>query len=249
MIEVSCGEYGFEFVDKMVTSVANGKCDSWTPALDSKMIGENRNEITETPPRSNMEQFEEEFDPAEFKTQTSNWEQFRILHKRMTIQMWRDSNYLKLRVYMHILLGLLIGSLFWDMGNDASKTLYNFGFCFTIMIFFMYIPMMPILLECEFAILFHILQRDFINSSLPFSSHASSVAEERTLQQVVPASALLFRDDCGQAANSTDAGCSVYYHGLQFDGTADRMASHRNVLLGQHSRLFDIGELWSARLL
>lgn len=159
MIEVSCGEYGFEFVDKMVTSVANGKCDSWRPAVDSKIREE---EITETVKRPCMENFEEDFDPAEFKTQTSNWEQFRILHKRMTIQMWRDSNYLKLRVYMHILLGLLIGSLFWDMGNDASKTLYNFGFCFTIMIFFMYIPMMPILLECEFVNLNEIPLRDFI---------------------------------------------------------------------------------------
>lgn len=128
----------------MVTSVANGKCNVWTPTEDSKM-----RENDPLPPP--IEKFEREIDPAEFKTKTSNWEQFRILHKRMTIQMWRDSNYLKLRVYMHILLGLLIGSLFWDMGNDASKTLYNFGFCFTIMIFFMYIPMMPILLECKCA--------------------------------------------------------------------------------------------------
>lgn len=146
MIEVSCGEYGFEYVDKMVTSVANGKCNVWTPAVDSKA---GKATVADPFPQTNVARFEQEIDPAEFKTKTTNWEQFRILHKRMTIQMWRDSNYLKLRVYMHILLGLLIGSLFWDMGNDASKTLYNFGFCFTIMIFFMYIPMMPILLECQ----------------------------------------------------------------------------------------------------
>lgn len=141
VIEVSCGEYGFEFIDKMVSSVANGKC-SWRPGYcDTK---EQMAEIA-----SSLEQFEQEINPADFKTKTSNWEQFRILHKRMTIQMWRDSNYLKLRIYMHILLGLLIGLLFWNMGNDASKALYNFGFCFTIIIAFMYIPMMPILLECK----------------------------------------------------------------------------------------------------
>lgn len=51
---------------------------------------------------------------------------------------------------MHLVLGLIIGGLFHNMGNDASKTIFNFGFCFTIIIFFMYIPMMPILLECMY---------------------------------------------------------------------------------------------------
>lgn len=151
MIEVSCGEYGYEYVEKMVTSVSNGKCNVWTPAVDNKLkAGESSDDHLPQPSAEAVEAFEQEIDPAEYKTKTSNWEQFRILHKRMTIQMWRDSNYLKLRIYMHILLGFLIGSLFWDMGNDASKTLFNFGFCFTIMIFFMYIPMMPILLECKY---------------------------------------------------------------------------------------------------
>lgn len=50
---------------------------------------------------------------------------------------------------MHIFLGVVIGGLFWQMGNDATKTLFNFGFCFTIIITFMYIPMLPVLLECK----------------------------------------------------------------------------------------------------
>ena len=160
MIEVSCGEYGFEYVDKMVTSVANGKCNVWSPAVDLKLKESSPEESTVVTPHQ-MENFEREIDPAEFKTKTTNWEQFRILHKRMSIQMWRDGNYLKLRVIMHILLGLLIGGLFMDMGNDASKTLYNFGFCFTIMIFFMYIPMMPILLE--FPTQVQLLKREHFN--------------------------------------------------------------------------------------
>lgn len=60
--------------------------------------------------------------------------------------------YLKLQIYMHLILGLVIGGLFHSMGNDASKTLFNFGFCFTIIIFFLYIPMMPILLECKLCL-------------------------------------------------------------------------------------------------
>lgn len=53
---------------------------------------------------------------------------------------------------MHVLVGLLIGALFFKMGNDGSKTLYNFGFCFISMIVFMYIPMLPALVWCEYYI-------------------------------------------------------------------------------------------------
>lgn len=53
---------------------------------------------------------------------------------------------------MHIFLGFVIGALFYRMGNDATKTLFNFGFCFTVIIAFLYIPMMPVLIECEYKI-------------------------------------------------------------------------------------------------
>lgn len=39
--------------------------------------------------------------------------------------------------------------MFYDMGNDGAKTMFNFGFCFTCIIFFLYIPMMPVLLQCK----------------------------------------------------------------------------------------------------
>jgi hypothetical protein len=57
--------------------------------------------------------------------------------------------YLALRLNMHIFLGLVVGGIFYQMGNDATKTIFNFGFCFTIIIAFMYIPLLPVLLECE----------------------------------------------------------------------------------------------------
>lgn len=66
---------------------------------------------------------------------------------------------------MHIFLGLVIGGLFYQMGNDATKTLFNFGFCFTIIIAFMYIPMLPVLLECKcFLLLRYFLKKKDENS-------------------------------------------------------------------------------------
>lgn len=84
------------------------------------------------------------------KANSTDWEQFCILLKRNFTQIFRNKGYLKLKFYMHILLGLLVGTMFYNMGNDASKTLFNFGFCFTVIIAFMYIPLMPILLECKY---------------------------------------------------------------------------------------------------
>jgi hypothetical protein len=54
-----------------------------------------------------------------------------------------------LKLSLHLALGIIIGGMFYDMGNDGSKTFFNFGFCFTCIIFFLYIPMMPVLLQCK----------------------------------------------------------------------------------------------------
>lgn len=54
-----------------------------------------------------------------------------------------------MKMSLHIFLGTIIGSLFLNMGNDGSKTLFNFGFCFACLIYFLYTPMLPILLSCK----------------------------------------------------------------------------------------------------
>lgn len=59
--------------------------------------------------------------------------------------------YLVLKTMMHVFVGLVIGGLFYQMGNDGSKTLFNFGFCFVTIIIFMYIPMLPALLHCKYG--------------------------------------------------------------------------------------------------
>ncbi|XP_059614428.1 ATP-binding cassette subfamily G member 4 isoform X2 [Phlebotomus argentipes] len=156
IVEVSSGEYGGEYLEKMVSSVSNGRY-TWTPSIESAKSGENSSGSQEL---AQMEAFDVEIDPKDLK-RASSWHQFCILLKRMTIQMWRDKSYLMLRVYLHIFLGFVIGGLFYNMGNDASKTLYNFGFCFTIIIAFMYIPMMPILLE--FPLQVQLLKREYFN--------------------------------------------------------------------------------------
>lgn len=54
-----------------------------------------------------------------------------------------------LKISLHIFLGFIIGGLFLGVGDDGSKTLYNFGFCFACLIIFLYVPMLPVLLHCK----------------------------------------------------------------------------------------------------
>lgn len=66
-----------------------------------------------------------------------------------------------MQICMHIFIGLVIGGMFWQFGNDPTKTIFNFGFCFTVVIAFLYIPMMPVL--CFFPAQVQVLKREYFN--------------------------------------------------------------------------------------
>ncbi|XP_015604112.1 ATP-binding cassette sub-family G member 1 isoform X1 [Cephus cinctus] len=137
VIEVSAGEYGKDLVERMMTLVAE------------------RSPIVPTP--------HADFQYAEFENigKISWWEQFTILLKRMMLQFYRNRNYMYLKMSLHAFLGFIIGGLFLGIGNDGSKTLFNFGFCFTCLIVFLYVPMLPILLHFPSEV--HLVKREHFN--------------------------------------------------------------------------------------
>ncbi|KAK5643310.1 hypothetical protein RI129_007155 [Pyrocoelia pectoralis] len=90
----------------------------------------------------------------------SELRQFFIILNRALLFSRRDWTLMYLRLFAHILVGVLIGGLYYDIGNDGAKVLSNLGFLFFNMLFLMYTAMtitilsfpleMPVLLKENF---------------------------------------------------------------------------------------------------
>ncbi|KAG5883806.1 hypothetical protein JTB14_036683 [Gonioctena quinquepunctata] len=90
----------------------------------------------------------------------SELQQFFIILKRALLFSMRDWTLMYLRLFAHLMVGILIGALYFKIGNDGAKVLSNLGFLFFNMLFLMYTSMtitilsfpleMPVLLKEHF---------------------------------------------------------------------------------------------------
>lgn len=92
MIDVASGEYGYEYVEKMISLVDNGRCCQWSPDdASEEKIGSEKSMSSGESVETMITSFEEDIDPKHLRPRSSSWQQFCILYKRRTTQMWRDS--------------------------------------------------------------------------------------------------------------------------------------------------------------
>lgn len=80
---------------------------------------------------------------------TSGLAQFWILLKRAFLTIIRDKQLTQMRLFSHVIVGAIIGMIYYDVGNEASKVMSNAGCIFFTTLFTMFTAMMPTILTCE----------------------------------------------------------------------------------------------------
>ncbi|XP_030240477.1 ATP-binding cassette sub-family G member 4 [Drosophila navojoa] len=92
---------------------------------------------------------------------TPFYRQLNILLLRTFLLLWRDSSLTTMRFAIHLIIGLLIGFLYYGIGNDASNSLNNFRYVFYTIMFIMYCAFSGILVK--FPLEFPIVSREHFN--------------------------------------------------------------------------------------
>ncbi|EDS38500.1 pleiotropic drug resistance protein 5 [Culex quinquefasciatus] len=76
----------------------------------------------------------------------SQWRQFAILTRRTTLGTIRNFTLTVLRFIGHLLFGLIIGTVYYDIGNDGAKILSNIGFIMLTLLFIVFANAMSVVL-------------------------------------------------------------------------------------------------------
>lgn len=177
VMEVACGEHG-DYVQKLVAAVDAGKCTNFlelTSGTNGKTIANDISKETkplnpnapEGPPVPNgyakattptcttslLDSTEENL-PQIDKTgfPTSGWLQFWILLKRTIATTLRDKALTRMRLAAHFVIGILLGLIYYDIGNNAAKVMSNAGCIFFTVMFTMFTAMMPTILTCKLRV-------------------------------------------------------------------------------------------------
>ncbi|CAH0560342.1 unnamed protein product [Brassicogethes aeneus] len=184
VIEVACGEHG-DYVQKLVVAVNAGRCNSFIVEKSKeentisndiskdtlKSDGNASNSLSKanstTPVATPATCTTSLLESAENLTMdknsfpTSGFQQFWILLKRSMNCILRDRILTRMRTASHVIIGIIIGCIYYNIGNDAAKVMSNAGCLFFTCMFMMFTSMMPTILT--FPLEMSVFVREHLN--------------------------------------------------------------------------------------
>ncbi|KAK9507438.1 hypothetical protein O3M35_007291 [Rhynocoris fuscipes] len=167
VMEVACGEHG-DVHDKLVLAVVNGKCAVYNSheknnkelLANGDASHNNSNAMSCTSALLHSDESLSTKGPSP-GFPTSSFKQFAILINRTFLSIVRDQMLTRMRLISHVFIGLLIGLLYYDIGNEASKVMNNAGCIFFTVLFLMFTAMMPTVLT--FPLEMSVFVREHLN--------------------------------------------------------------------------------------
>lgn len=170
VLEIIQGEYG-DNVNILSSQIQNGKlCKKMESDAESSHEDTTARGITKLcrmetiavmPAVFNHSLMDTLDNSKDFEFPTSFSQQFSILLRRLFLQHSRNLVALGIQLFHHLFSAILIGSIFFHMGDDASRTFANVKFCLSVLVFFLYTHIMtPVLL---FPNAVKLMKREYFN--------------------------------------------------------------------------------------
>lgn len=61
-----------------------------------------------------------------------------------------EQNLIMMRIFIHVSVAIILGTLYWQKGENASEVFNNAGLLFFLEFFILYTAMMPTVLTCQY---------------------------------------------------------------------------------------------------
>ncbi|XP_017885885.1 ATP-binding cassette sub-family G member 4-like isoform X1 [Ceratina calcarata] len=146
LLEICNGDYG-KHVPEMVVAIENGKNNSWRSTSNVTAVN-CQEEVIALNVTASFQALRQRF-PMEIQNvsgrrektadyATNFWKQLVILLKRNAIRLSRDKVLTFTRLSMHFVIALLVGVIYFKVGQDAVYVLDNFNLLFFNIMFLMF---------------------------------------------------------------------------------------------------------------
>lgn len=178
VLEVSSKEYGRDCVSTLINTNAKKYLlneDNTDNVENNEKMSLLRHTIFFNRYKSQCGQF----DAMKFFTE------IKILIFRSLRCTWRDLFTTHVRIWCHIVIGFLLGAVFYDFGNDAAKVLSNSSCLFFFVLFIFFANAMPSILSCPLETL--VFLREHLNGWYSITSYfTSKIIADIPLQIICP---------------------------------------------------------------